>query len=313
MTLRVLITAPYMQPEIERFRPIFTQHDIELVVPNVEERCEEAELLRYIEDIDGAICGDDAFTERVLSAAKRLKVIAKWGTGIDSIDQQACHKLGIAVRNTSNAFSEPVADSVLGYMLAFVRRQPWMTEAMRRGVWDKIPGRTLGECTLGIVGVGNIGKAVAKRARAFNMSLLGTDPLEMPESFLQASGVRMVDLPELLETSDFVSISCDLNPTSRHLLDDAAFARMKSSAVLINCARGPIVDEGALERALVSGRIAGAALDVFEVEPLPPGSPLRGLAQVLLAPHNANSSPRAWEFVHENTIRNLLEGLGKRT
>jgi len=205
-----------------------------------------------------------------------------------------------------------VADSVLGYMLAFARRQPWMTEAVRRGVWDKLPGRTLGECTLGIVGVGNIGKAVAKRARSFNMSLLGTDPLEMPESFLQTCCVRMVELTELLEASDFVSVSCDLNPTSHHLFDDAAFARMKPDAVLINCARGPIVDERALERALASARIAGAALDVFELEPLPPESPLRGLAQVLLAPHNANSSPRAWEFVHENTIRNLLEGLGKR-
>jgi D-3-phosphoglycerate dehydrogenase / 2-oxoglutarate reductase len=312
MTLRVLITAPYLQPEIERFRAIFTSQDIELVVPPAQECWSEAELLRYIEDVDGAICGDDVFSERVLSAAKRLKVIAKWGTGIDSIDQQACEKLGIVVRNTPNAFSEPVADSVLGYMLAFVRRQPWMTDAMRRGVWDKLPGRTLGECTLGIVGVGNIGKAVAKRARSFNTSLLGSDPLEPPESFLQASCVRMVELAELLETSDFVSISCDLNPTSRHLFDDAAFARMKPGAVLINCARGPIVDEAALERALSSGRLAGAALDVFEREPLPPGSALRSLPQVLLAPHNASSSPRAWEFVHENTIRNLLEGLGKR-
>ncbi|HKP62994.1 MAG TPA: phosphoglycerate dehydrogenase [Polyangiales bacterium] len=312
MTLRVLITAPYLQPEIERFRPIFTAQEIELFVPKVVERCSEAELLGYIEDIDGAICGDDPFTERVLTAATRLKVIAKWGTGIDSIDQQACERLGIAVRNTPNAFSEPVADSVLGYMLAFARRQPWMTEAMRRGVWDKLPGRTLGECTLGIVGVGNIGKAVAKRARAFNMTLLGNDPLEISEGFLQSSGVRMAPLTELLESSDFVSISCDLNPTSRHLFNDAAFARMKRGAVLINCARGPIVDERALERALLSGRLGGAALDVFELEPLPVTSPLLGLAQVLLAPHNANSSPRAWEFVHENTIRNLLEGLGKQ-
>ena len=312
MTLRVLITAPYLQPEIERFRPIFTAQEIELFVPKVVERCSEAELLGYIEDIDGAICGDDPFTERVLTAATRLKVIAKWGTGIDSIDQQACERLGIAVRNTPNAFSEPVADSVLGYMLAFARRQPWMTEAMRRGVWDKLPGRTLGECTLGIVGVGNIGKAVAKRARAFNMTLLGNDPLEISEGFLQSSGVRMAPLAELLESSDFVSISCDLNPTSRHLFNDAAFARMKRGAVLINCARGPIVDERALERSLLSGHLGGAALDVFELEPLPVTSPLLGLAQVLLAPHNANSSPRAWEFVHENTIRNLLEGLGKQ-
>ncbi len=311
MKLRVLVTAPYLQPVLHRFGPLFRERGIELVVPAVAERCSEAELLLHIAEIDGVICGDDAFTARVVAQAPRLKVIAKWGTGIDSIDQDACRRHGIAVRNTPNAFSEPVADTTLGYMLAFARKLPWMNDAMQAGIWDKIPGRTLGECTLGIVGVGNIGQAVARRAKSFGMTLLGTDPVSPLQPFLDEVGLKMLPLDALLEAADFVSIHCDLNPTSRGLFDDRRFSRMRTSAVLINTARGPIVDERALERALLGQRLAGAALDVFELEPLPPGSPLRGRSDVMLAPHNSNSSPRAWEHVHRSTIRNLLEGLGQ--
>lgn len=311
MDLKVLITAPYMQPVIDRFRPVFDDHDIELIVPPVEERFEEDDLLQWISEVDGVICGDDQFTERVLQAAPRLKVISKWGTGIDSIDQVACEKMGIAIRNTPNAFSEPVADSVLGYMLCFARNLPWMDQAMRKGIWGKIPGRTLRECVLGVIGVGNAGKAVVRRAIAFGMRVLGNDLVEMSEDFLAETDIEMLSKEELLKQSDFVSLNCDLNPTSFHLMDDDRFGQIKSTAVIINTARGPIIDELSLIRALQNGQIAGAALDVFEHEPLPEDSPLREMNNVLLAPHNANSSPEAWERVHQNTIQNLLEVLEK--
>ncbi|MCB0177882.1 MAG: phosphoglycerate dehydrogenase [Anaerolineae bacterium] len=309
MGWKVLITAPYMQPVVDRFRPDFEKHDIELFVPPVNERFEEEDLLKWITDIDGVICGDDRFTERVLKAAPKLKVISKWGTGIDSIDQDTCKKLGIAVRNTPNAFSEPVADSVLGYMLSFSRNLPWMTEAMRQGVWKKIPGFTLREATLGIIGVGNVGKAVVRRAVAFGINILGNDLVEMPSNFLQETGIQMVTKETLLQQADFVSLCTDLNPTSYHLMSDPEFAQMKPNAIVINAARGPLIDEPALVRALQAKRIAGAALDVFEKEPLPLDSPLLKMDNVMLAPHNANSSPAAWERVHLNTIKNLLEEL----
>jgi D-3-phosphoglycerate dehydrogenase len=309
MAWRVLVTAPYMQPVLDRFRPIFEENHIELVVPPVRERLEEAELLRWIPDVDGVICGDDRFTERVLQAAPRLKVLSKWGTGIDSIDRGACKRLGIAVRNTPNAFSEPVADSVLGYMLCFARKLPWMNQAVRQGIWHKIPGVALRECTLGVIGVGNVGKAVVRRANAFSMCVLGNDVIDMPAEYLERTAIEMVSKEELLRRADFVSLNCDLNPTSYHLISDPEFALMKPSAVVINTARGPILDEAALVRALEQMRIAGAALDVYEVEPLPADSPLRRMDGVLLAPHNANSSPEAWERVHQNTIKNLLEEL----
>jgi len=311
MPWKVLVTAPYMQPVVDSFRDLFEQHDIEIVVPPVQERLEEEDLLQWISDVDGVICGDDQFTERVLRAAPRLKVLSKWGTGIDSIDQATCKKLGIAIRNTPNAFSEPVADSVLGYILCFARNLPWMDRAMRAGIWKKIPGRSLRESVLGVIGVGNVGKVVVRRAVAHGMRVFGNDLVEMPRDFLVETSVEMVAKEKLLEQSDFVSLNCDLNPTSYHLMNDAIFQQMKPSAVIINTARGPIIDEQALIRALQNGDIAGAALDVFEEEPLSLDSPLRKLDNVLLAPHNANSSPGAWERVHKNTIRNLVEVLEK--
>jgi D-3-phosphoglycerate dehydrogenase len=311
MTQQILFTAPYMIPFVDRFRPVFDHYGLELIVPDVQERMEEADLLAYAGQFDGAICGDDRYTARVLAAcAPRLKVISKWGTGIDSIDTEACSRHSIKIGRTLNAFTTPVADTVLGYMLAFARRHPWMDREMKAGNWEKIAGKALSECTLGVVGLGNIGKAVTRRARSFGMQVYGTDIVEIDHVFIAETGIQMTDLHFLLAHSDFVSINCDLNPTSQHLINSATLALMKPAAVLINTARGPIVDEQSLIEALQAGRLAGAALDVFEVEPLPVESPLMKMDNVMLAPHNSNSSPAAWERVHWNTIRNLLDGLG---
>ncbi|KAF0109264.1 MAG: D-3-phosphoglycerate dehydrogenase [Anaerolineaceae bacterium] len=307
----ILFSAPYMLPSLDRFRPVFDRHGLDLITPEVRERLDEASLLEYAGRFDGAICGDDQYTARVLEAcAPRLKVISKWGTGIDSIDSAAAARLGIKVCRTPNAFTLPVADTVMGCLLAFARRLPWMDREMKSGNWEKLPGRALHECTLGIVGVGVIGKTLARRARAFGMTVLGNDIVEIDHVFIAETGIHMTDLDSLLSESDFVSLNCDLNPTSFHLMNARTLALMKRTAVLVNTARGPVVEEHALVAALKAGTIAGAALDVFEVEPLPEDSPLLKMDNVLLAPHNANSSPAAWERVHWNTIKNLLEGLG---
>src|ERR1051325_2374912 len=234
---RVLVSAPYMQPVLDRFRPRFEEQGIEVVSPPVRERMEESDLLPIIGEIDGVLCGDDRFTPKVLSAAKRLKVISKWGTGIDSIDQSACKSMGIAVRNTPNAFTEPVSDSVLGYLLAFARRLPWRDANLRGGGWENLPGKTLGESILGIIGFGNIGRAVAKRAAAFNMTVIATDIREIGADVTGPLNVTMVSRDDLLSRADYVSVNCDLNPTSEHLINAAALARMKPTAVLVNTAR----------------------------------------------------------------------------
>jgi D-3-phosphoglycerate dehydrogenase len=310
MTKTVLLTAPYMLPVYDRFHPVFEHYGLVVIKAEVNERMEEEDILAYAGQFDGTVCGDDRYTARAIEACvPRLKVISKWGTGIDSIDQGAAKAHGVMVGNTPNAFTLPVADTVMGYLLAFARRQPWMNRAMKSGQWEKLPGRALSECTLGVIGVGNIGKAVLQRAKAFGMTLLGNDIIDIPLDFIQEVGVEMTELDDLLGRADFVSVNCDLNPTSQHLVNAEILKKMKPTAVLINTARGPIVDERALVEALRAGEIAGAAMDVFEVEPLPEDSPLLKMEQVMLAPHNANSSPRAWEHVHWNTIRNLLIGL----
>jgi len=306
----VLVSAPYMLPEMKRFRPVLEAFDLDLILPVVHERLSEDEILAYAGQFDGTICGDDRYTRQVIDACRpRLQVISKWGTGIDSIDQVAAAEMGVMIGNTPNAFTIPVSESVIGYMLAFSRQLPWLDDALKAGTWEKINGKTLVESTLGVVGVGNVGKAVIRRAHAFGMKILGNDIVEIAPDFVLEYGVEMTSLEDLLARSDFISLNCTLNPTSYHLINAERLSSCRPEAVLINTARGPVVEEPALVAALQEGKLRGAALDVFEVEPLPEDSPLRQMDQVMLAPHNSNSSPLFWERVHWNTIKNLLLGL----
>ena len=309
MRWKVLISAPYMLPVADQFADFFAEHGIEYVKADVQERLEEHDLLPVIGEYDGIICGDDRFTARVMDAAPRLKVIAKWGTGIDSIDSAVAAVRGIKVCRTPDAFTEPVSDTILGYILCFARNLPAMDRQMKQGIWDKIPGRALYESTVGVIGIGALGSGVLRKARAFGCRLLGNDIREVHPGHVKALGVEMTTLETLLRESDFVCTTTDLNPTSYHLMGAEQFRLMKSSAVLVNCSRGPVIDEAALVQALQAGRIAGAAMDVFEDEPLPADSPLRTMDQVLLAPHNSNSSPKTWERIHWNTLNQLVAGL----
>lgn len=306
MNCRVLISAPYAIPVIDYYRRELEAAGFEVIVAPVVERLNEDQLLNMIEDVSGIICGDDQITERVLAKANRLQAISKWGTGIDSIDRVAAERRGVAVYNTPNAFSEPVADTVLSYILTLARQPEAMDRDVRSGRWVKRQLTSLREKMLGVIGVGNCGKAVVRRAAAFGMTILGNDIVETPSGFIESTGIRMTPLAELLKQADFVTLHTDLNETSYHLINAEALAQMKPTAFLINTSRGPVVDEAALEKALANGQIAGAALDVFETEPLPATSSLLNLSNCLLAPHNANSSPQAAWRVHENTLRNLL-------
>ena len=309
MRWKVLISAPYAMPVINVYRTRLETENCDIIVAEVNERLEEHELLPIVSDVDGIICGDDRITARVIEAAPRLKVISKWGTGIDSIDVEAAARRDIKVCNTTDAFSEPVADTVLAYILLFARQVARMNADLRANRWQKPQLFSLREKTLGVVGVGNCGKAVVRRAVAFGMRVLGNDIVQISPEFLHSAGIEMVSFPALLEQADFVTVHTTLNPTSFHLFNDGAFQQIKPGAYLINTSRGAVVEEAALVRALETRKIAGAALDVFEVEPLPFGSRLRQFDNCWLSPHNANSSPMYADRVHENTIRNLLNEL----
>lgn len=309
--MRVLISAPYFIPVLQQYDRYLREAGLETEVASVEERLTESQLMEFAGQVDGAICGDDRFSDQVLQAyAPRLKVLSKWGTGVDSIDLAAAEQLGVQVFNTPDAFTGPVADSVMSYVLAFARKTPWLDRDMKNGLWSKQPALSLAELTLGVIGVGRIGKAILRRAHGFDMELLGNDIVQIDSEFVEQVGLRMTDLTQLVEQSDFVTVNCDLNPTSRRLIGGDLLQHFKPTAVLINTARGPIVDEVALVAALEGGQVAGAALDVFEDEPLWSASTLRTMDNVMLGPHNANASDSAWRRVHWATFTNLLIGLG---
>jgi len=299
-----------MHKEKEKVMGYFKNFPAEIVWADVCERLEESDLLSIITPFDGIICGDDRFTPKVFDQAKNLKVIVKWGTGIDSIDQDYAKKSGVKLYRTPNAFTDPVADSTLAFMLGFSRNLFPNDELMKNGNWDKPQGFALFEKTVGIIGYGRIGQAVAARLRPFGSTVLAYDiDPDKSKSEYSRQGATIASLSEIVEYSDMITLHCDLNQTSHHLLNTALFNKMKKMPIIINTARGPIINESDLILALQEGKVSGAGLDVFEHEPLPTDSPLRQMKNVLLSSHNTNSSPYSWDFVHRNSIKMLKDGL----
>ncbi len=308
---KVLVSATYLQDDIKDYLGIFKKHNISIDQPKVIEKLTEQELLKIIHFYDGIVCGDDEITKSVIDQAKNLKVIVKWGTGIDSIDSAYAKSKGIPVYRTTNAFTEPVADQALAFVLALVRNIFQSQKLMWDKKWKKVQGSTLSEKTLGIIGFGNIGQAIARRAQAFGAHILANDIKMIPSAVVKKHSTKMVPLTTLLKQSDIICVSCDLNPTSYHLLTKKQFKIMKPSTMVVNIARGPIIQETALLWALKNKKIAGAGLDVFEKEPLKSTHQLRKINNVILSAHNANSSPKYWHKVHQNSISMLLKGLKK--
>jgi D-3-phosphoglycerate dehydrogenase len=309
--MRVLATAPYFRPVPSEYSRIFTDLKIEVDSLPVAQNMAEEELLEIIHLYDGVIAGDDEFTGRVieLGAAHALKVIVKWGVGINSIDTEAARRHGVEVRRSPGALSDAVADVAWGYILMLARRLHESDRLIREGQWMKVPGLGLRERSIGVIGVGNIGKQVALRGVPFGVRLLGNDIVPIDQDFLAHTGIRMVAKDELLAESDIVVLACDLNPTSYHIIATQDLECMKCSALLINVARGALVDTDALVTALHVGTIAGGAFDVYEDEPLPLDHPLRSYDNVLLSAHNAFNSDTSVQNVNENTVRELLSVL----
>ena len=305
---RVLVTNLIMQRDAHLFGAELKSADAELDCYPVKQFLREDELLPIIGGYDGMIAGDDQLTARVLEASQpRLKVISKWGVGLDSIDLDAARQLKIKVFNSPGAFGEAVAEVCLGYLLMLSRHLHHIDREVRQGNWIKPEGGGLIDKTLGVVGFGSIGRGIAARAMPFRMNVLvhdvRMDEMQPPE------GVEFATLYRLLEQSDYLCLACNLTPENRRMIDTAALARMKPTACLLNMGRGSLVDETALIGALKSNRLAGAALDVYETEPLPPGSPLTKMPNVVLGSHNANNLETANQAVNRNSIRNLIEGL----
>ena len=282
----VLITARYfaVDPEpidlLKRHNCVITHPDIDWTLGDA--NVSKSRAIELLRDADGAIISSMPVTDAVLAETPRLKVVALRGVGYDSVDVDAATARGIPVA-VAPGFTDSVADYVWGLLLAVSRKVMLADRMMRDRRWEVLVSTNIAGKTLGIIGLGRIGKAVARRAGGFAMPILATD-VEQDEVFAARHGVRYVPLEKLLQQSDFVSISAPLQGDTRHLIDAQALASMKPTAYLINTARGDLVDEAALAEALRAGQLAGAGLDVFHDEPLE-DSPLRALDNVVLSPH----------------------------
>ncbi|AXI47998.1 hypothetical protein C1J03_19530 [Sulfitobacter sp. SK012] len=298
---RVLVSNIMMLNEKPRFDAALKDMGYDPIWPDVTQFMDEAQCLSLVGDIDGWLAGDDAVTRRVLeAAAPRLKGIAKWGTGTDSIDHAAAADLGVPVMNSPGAFADAVAEVAFGMILMVTRQLAQTDRAIRAGGWPKPRGIELRGATLGMIGLGAIGGRIAGLGRAFGMNVIHHDP------FKEGS----IEPLDLAAQADIICLACALTDQNRNLINAAFLDAMKDTAILANMARGPLVDEAALIAALQSGSIAGAALDVFEVEPLAADNPLKKMDNVALSSHNANNGVRAVEAVHANTLKNIASVLG---
>jgi D-3-phosphoglycerate dehydrogenase / 2-oxoglutarate reductase len=307
----VLISCIQLQRNIDDFRGPLDERGIGIVMPPVVQALREAELMELLPGMAGIVAGDDELTAAVLERADRLRVISKWGVGTDGIDREAADRLRIRVTNTPGVFGDEVADVVIGYLIMLARQLHTIDSDTRAGEWPKPEGVSLGGRTLGIVGLGDIGQAVATRALAMGMRVIGTDVDEAKAAQAAGVGAQVAGFDAVLRNADVLSLNAPLTPGTRHMIDAAALGRMKPGAWLVNTARGGLVDEAALVDALLRGHIGAAALDVFETEPLPASSPLRELNQVILGSHNASNTTEAIRRTSVMAIENLLRGLSE--
>ena len=309
--LRILVTCPPMQRTADDWLPLLRGRGIDVVLPPVVQQIDRGELMRLLPEFDGLVAGDDPLDAEVLAAAvPRLRAVSRWGVGLDSVDLEAASRLGITVTNTRAAFAEEVADVALGYLLLLTRKLHEIDAGVRAGGWPKLQGRSFTGRVLGIVGLGAIGRAFARRGMVLGMHVLATDPAPDACRRAKAMGVEVADLDEVLAWADVVSLHCPMTPENRHLLSRQRLARLKPGALVINTARGPLIEEAALVDGLRAGAIGGAGLDVFEVEPLPASSELRTLSNVVLGTHNASNTAEAVARVNQLAIDNLLAALG---
>ena len=308
--MRVVVTCPPMLGMIEEFRPLFTARGVELTAAKVVQVLSEDELCALLPQFDGWIIGDDPATRRVFSAAKagRLKAAVKWGIGVDNVDFAACKDLGIPITNCPNMFGGEVADVAMSYLGALARETFVIDRGVRNGHWPKPRGISLAGRTLGLVGLGDIGRHLARRALAADMKVVAYDPFFNGEV---APGVERAAWPGRIAEADFLAFTCALTAANRHMLNADTLAMAKPGVRIVNVARGPLIDEASLVAALQAGHVHSAALDVFEVEPLPADSPLRAMTdRTIFGSHNGSNTVDAVRRCSVLAIDTLLDYLG---
>lgn len=303
---QVLVSNIMMLNERDRFDRLLRDQGVTPIWPEVDQFLNQEQCLALAGQFDGWLAGDDQITETVLQAClPRLKVISKWGTGIDSIDLAAAKRLQVPVCNSPGAFRDAVSEYAFGLLLAATRQLARTDRLVRQGGWPKgrFPG--LSGKTMGVIGYGAIGQGVGQRARGFGMQVIAHDP------FMAATpdGTAIVSFEQILQQADVICLCCNQTAENYHLLNADSLGAARDGVIVVNVARGGLIDETALVAALGSGKVAAAALDVFEQEPLPQDHPLLQFENVAVSSHNANSTIEAIEYVHANTLENLFNHL----
>jgi D-3-phosphoglycerate dehydrogenase len=267
----------------------------------------EDELIPLVADCDGYIAGLDYITQKVIGKAENLKVISRYGAGVDRVDVAAAKAKNIVVCNTPGVNAKAVADLTIALILSLARKIPLLDRQTRTGDWPRSTGIELGGKTIGIFGLGAVGKAVAERAAGFSMRIMAYDPY-INESYAASKGIIAADFDEVVKTADFLCLHLPLTEKTRHIFSEKVMKTMKRGAFIINTARGGLIDEEAAYALLTSGHLGGLGLDVFEAEP-PKASPLFGLDNVVLTPHVASHTEEAAAGMAEMAVQNLIDVL----
>jgi D-3-phosphoglycerate dehydrogenase len=286
---------------IEEEKREFGRIGAELILAQIKE---EEDLIWACKDADGLLNQYALLTRRVLEKLSTCKVIGRYGVGIDSVDLKAATDLGIIVANVPDYCVDEVADQALSMILALIRKTVFFDQKVKSNEWDFRHGRPVHRIkgkTLGLIGSGRIGLEVAKRISAFGVRVMAFDP------YLQKTpeGIELTDLDTVLKESDFISIHCPLNESTRHLLGEKEFQKMQKKPLIINTSRGPIIDEMALIQALTQGQVSGAGLDVLEKEPPDPRNPLLKMENVVIAPHISFYSEESISELKRRTAENV--------
>lgn len=307
---RILVTATSYGKNDPSLKTFLGERVGQVVYNSLAKPLNSAQLQELLPGVDGWVAGLDEIDANALKVADHLKVISRYGVGVDNVDMNAARALAIQVTNTPGANSVSVAELTLGLMLALARHIPAAINATRRGEWPRLSGISLEGKTVGILGLGAIGRQVALRLAAFGCRLLAYDPFPS-EAFAAQNKITLLPLESVIRESDFISLHLPLLPETRGLVNDAFFSQVKPGAYLVNTARGEVVDESALLRALQTGRLAGVALDAFSQEPPDPANPLLALPQVLVTPHmgaHADSAANAMGWMAAEDCLAVLEG-----
>jgi D-3-phosphoglycerate dehydrogenase len=267
----------------------------------------EVELIPLLDGCDGCSAGLDAYTKKVIEKSQNLKVISRYGTGVDNVDLDAAKEQGVIVCRTPGVNSQAVAELVFGLVLCLIRKLPLLDRSTREGKWDRSVGTELRQKTFGIVGLGAVGKEVARIAAGFSMRILACDPT-MDNEFAQAHGITPASFDHLSRVSDILSLHLPLTPDTRHIISGSVMRNMKKGAIIVNTARGGLIDEEAAFVLLKSGHLGGLALDVYEEEP-PHASPLFVLDNVIVTPHTAARTAEATAAMAADSVQNLKEAL----